>query len=304
MVRSKETLVIIVSWNSKLELRKSLPKVIKMQGSFDVLVVDNDSVDDTREFLKNNFPTVKVMNSGGNLGYAGGNNVGFNYAIKHGYRYVFVVGPDVYVHNDCLVELLAALRKKKKVASASPKIYYSKPKNTIWYAGSWMDWNTGAAMIRGYREQDTGKYNKNESTDGIIGAAMLIRVEVLKKNGLLDERFFMYCEETDLSLRMKEAGYLNLYVPKALAVHNVSASSGGEGNAFQIYYYTRNTLLLVEKHNRTMIEKVKRHLLRTARTEMFEGLKHLKWGSISVGRARLKGIKDYNLQQLGRRHVK
>jgi len=299
--KNRETLVIIVSWNSRGEISRSLPKILNMNGSFDVLVVDNNSSDDTREFIQSNYSKVKVINSGDNLGYAGGNNVGFKYAIQQGYKNVFVVGPDVYVEKNCFVELLSSIGSKPKVATASPKIYYSKPKRTIWYAGSWMDWSSGAAMIRGYREIDRGEYDRSEATDGIIGAAMLLKVNVLNKVGFLDERFFMYCEETDLSLRIQEAGFVNMYVPRALAIHNVSASTGGEGNAFQIYYYTRNTLLLVEKHNKIMIEKVRNHLSETAQTEIFEGLKHFSWARVRVGFARLRGIRDYKLRNFGRR---
>jgi GT2 family glycosyltransferase len=126
---------------------------------------------------------------------------------------------------------------------------YFKPPDRIWYAGGSFNIWKGIASHRGSQEVDRGLYNSTEEVTFITGCAFLIKAEVIRKIGLLDECFFYTCEDTDWSIRSLNAGYKAMYVPSSVIWHKESMDvKRNAGKAFRDFYNVRNSLLLVRRH--------------------------------------------------------
>ena len=106
-----------------------------------------------------------------------------------------------------------------------------------------MDWGNIIGHNRGVDEVDKGQYNKIEETELATGCCMLIKKDVLEKIGSFDDRYFLYYEDADLSIRAKKRGFKIVYVPKSVIWHKNAGSVGGSGSALQDYYITRNRLI-------------------------------------------------------------
>jgi len=249
--------IIVLNWNRQkdtLDCLKSIRKLTVGDYILETIVVDNGSTE--KLALKN----VKVISNRENLGFAGGNNVGIKYALENGADYVLVLNNDTLVDRNLVMELLKVARKYKDFGAASPKIYFaggfeyhkdrykkSQLSKVIWYAGGKIDWDNVYGKTRGVDEVDTGDYDSIEETDFATGTCLFMTKYSLKKTGLFDEKYFMYYEDTDLSVRMKEKGLKVLYVPNALVWHKVAQSSG-VGSELNDYFISRNRLLFGIRH--------------------------------------------------------
>lgn len=256
--------VVIVNYNSPDYTKKclaSLSKSIKTDLNFNVLVVDNGS----KEVFKipkeyQSFAT--VLRSESNLGFTGGNNMGIQHAIEaFDSEFVFLLNDDTEVDEKCLKFLTKRMLADPKIGAICPKIYFGKGQefhkpdynrndlgNIIWYAGGSMDWQHLAAFHIGVDEVDRGQFDKLESSDFATGCAIMIRRELLEKTGGFDERYFLYFEDVDLSLKIASAGYQIGFEPKAKVWHINAGSSGGSGSRLHQYYQTRNRFLLAFMH--------------------------------------------------------
>lgn len=241
--------IIILTINSKNMLLNMLENVSKLQ-TFDLeatcIVVDNGSTDGTKDIATNyKVPNMKYkfIETGKNLGFAGGNNVGIRQSLKSKSDYTVIVNDDVVMQKDFLLKMVKFMEENPKTGIASPKIYFTKDgKEVIWYAGGNIDWNNIYASHRGVDEVDNGQYNKSISTDSASGACMIINNGVFKKVGLLDEGFYLYWEDADFSQRVKRSGFEVVYAPVTYIWHKVSASGGGIGSKSNDYFLVRNRL--------------------------------------------------------------
>lgn len=247
-MKKHSVLAVVLCYNSSKYIDACI-KALYKTGRVDILVIDNASTDETVTTLRNIQTKYKfqLKCQDANLGYAGGNNIGLRYAMKNDYEFAFIVNPDVIPNRLALDELVETLRKNKKIAAASPLITYAD-KKTIWYAGARIHPDRFEPSIEAYRHPLSSIADRGlREVDSLIGAAMLIRISTLSRVGLMDERYFLYCEETDWSLLFKQEGYTLICNRNAVMLHDVSSSTGGEGSILQIYYYTRNILLLCSK---------------------------------------------------------
>jgi GT2 family glycosyltransferase len=197
---------------------------------------------------------IVVDNSKDNTGYSGGNNKGIRQALAGGAEAVLILNDDTKIEKSALAEMIAAL-KDKQAGMVASKIYfypgfeYHKDRynlkergKVIWYAGGLIDWNNCLGVHRGVDEVDNGQYDRKEETGFATGCAVLIKKEVFEKTGLYDERYFLYLEDLDLSVRVKNSGFKIIYQPKAVIWHK-NAQSGGFGSGIHDYFFTRNRLL-------------------------------------------------------------
>jgi GT2 family glycosyltransferase len=255
----KENIAIIVlNWNGKQDTLECLESIRKIDyQNFDVIVVDNGSCDDSVQSIRNKFPEVNVLETGKNLGYAGGNNYGLRYAIKSGADYILLLNNDIIVGSQLLKNFVQAAHRIPHWGMLTAKIYYFSHPNKIWYAGARRIKHTANFMHLGKGCIDNGKdYSSMVETDYACGCALFLRTSLLKKIGLFDERFFLTYEETDLSYRTKALGYKCYLVPEAKVWHKVSVSFGGEHSPLFIYFLTRNSLLWAEIHL-SLIERIR-----------------------------------------------
>lgn len=250
--------IILVNWNGKDDTLACLAslKVLSPQSSvFSTIVVDNGSTDNSVEVIRREFPDVEVIETGKNLGFTGGNNIGIRRALEAGADFVWLLNNDTTADKNALTALIDAFADRR-VGIAGSKIYFApghefhKEKyqkkeqgKVLWYAGGLIDWKNMYASHRGVDEVDNGQYDRTQETSFVTGCSMMVRKDVFEKIGLLDEKLFAYLEDLDFCLRAKQMGYALFYVPQSILWHK-NASSSGVGSDTHQYYMTRNRLIV------------------------------------------------------------
>lgn len=256
----KHVAISLLNFNGKkntLDCLESLRNIKRDNFKLTIVVVDNGSKEDVdlKSGTIGNIPIVVIRNSE-NLGFSGGHNVAIKYAFENGADYVLILNNDTYADRDFLMELLKIAERDSSVGILVPKIYfasgfefhkdrYSEKERgkVIWYAGGEMDWANVIGQNRGVDAVDIGQFDKTEETELATGCCMLIKREVLEKIGLFDDKYFLYYEDADLTMRVKKNGFKIVYIPKSIIWHKNAVSAGGSGSMLQDYYITRNRLL-------------------------------------------------------------
>jgi hypothetical protein len=220
-------LIVIVNYNGKHLLKKNLASVVNTEyETFDIVVVDNGSTDGSIEFLKKEFPSVMIIDSGENLGFGRGNNLGVE---KHpNYDAYLFLNNDVSVPSNWLSDLVKILSSSKEIGAVGPKVLFSKDggkgEGVINSAGIDVDRHF-MAYDRYCEEKDDKKYSNVEEVDALMGGAFLVKKEVFNKLGGFNPRMFLYYEDIDLSLRIRDLGYKLYYVGTSEVYHDHMASS-------------------------------------------------------------------------------
>jgi GT2 family glycosyltransferase len=253
--------IIILAFNGislTLDVLNDLVKLDLTGINAEAIVVDNASTDDTvarlKDFRLPNMP-FRLLENKVNLGFAGGNNVGIDVAVKEGADYVLLLNNDVILPKDVAKVMVATADQDKRIGAVAPKMYFAKGyefhkdkyKNNdlgkvIWYAGGILNINNVYSEHRGVDEVDRGQYDRQEETDFANGACVLLRAKALKEVGYLKENYFLYWEDVELSQRMKSAGWKIIYTPKTFLWHKVSVAAGGPGGETNDYFLSRNRL--------------------------------------------------------------
>ena len=236
--------VVILNYKLKNDTLESVYSVLQSDYSgIEVIVVDNNSADGLGDELKK-IKGVKFIQTGSNLGYTGGNNIGIKQALNDGNDFVFILNPDATVAKDTIRNLLD-VAEKLNGDIVGPKILFND-KKTIWYAGGIIDRENVLGKHIGLDQLDKGQFDKVSETDFVTGAAILIRRQVFDRIGFFDERYFLYLEEVDFAFRAKKVGFKILYQPKAIVFHK-NAQSTILGSPLQDYFISRNRLLFAFK---------------------------------------------------------
>jgi GT2 family glycosyltransferase len=249
----KTLTTVVLNWNGAADtvaLLSSLERSrVPLGWRLRTLVVDNASTDGSPEKITAAYPSVEMIRNPSNLRFAGGNNPGIRHALESGADAVMLLNNDTEVDPAMIERLLLALEQDPSAGAASPLVYFGPPSNRIWYAGGrLMPW-LGHASHRGLRERDEGQYRAVEPTGYLTGCCLLATAAAWKRVGLLDERYFIYAEDADWSLRARAAGFRLLFVPTARLWHKVSASTGA-ASPFKIYQRLRANLTLFGTHAR------------------------------------------------------
>ena len=299
----RNVFVSIINFNGRENTLACLDSIKKTNISdfkLNIVVIDNGSKEKlnlTQDYL-GSIP-LKIIVKEKNLGFTGGHNVGINYALSKNADYVLVLNNDVIVDPNLISQLIKTLDKNSRYAVASPKIYFapgfeyhkdgykqSEKGNVIWYAGGQMDWKNMIAKHRGVDEVDKGQYQQMEETDFATGACFLINREMLERVGFFDDKYFLYYEDSDLSQRIRRAGYKIIHAPDAVLWHRNAAAAGGSGSPLQDYYISRNRLLFGLRYAS----------LRSKTALIKESIRLLV-----IGREwQKKGIRDFYLRRFGR----
>ncbi len=299
----KKIFISTINYNSQpetLDCLDSLNQINQKDIDVEVVVLDNNSKNplqvDISKFAQ---LSIHLLISSVNLGFAAGHNKNISYALGHGADYVLILNNDTTVDKNFLQEMLKAFTTHNKVGMVAPKIYFypgdeyhkdrysqSQLGQVIWYAGGKIDWKNVLSSHRGVDEVDQGQYEKVISTDFATGACVLISRQVLEKTGGFDEKYFLYLEDSDLSMRVKKLGYAIIYDPAAKIWHKNAKSTGGSGSELQDYFISRNRLLFGMKYA-------------SMRSKM--ALMRESWKLLRTGRKwQRTGIKDYFLRKFGK----
>ncbi|MFZ5845083.1 MAG: glycosyltransferase, partial [Patescibacteria group bacterium] len=214
------------------------------------------STNDSVVVIKKAHPWVTLIETGTNLGFTGGNNVGIKKALNDGADFVWLLNNDTIVDKKAL-SILAPFQKDPRVGVAGGKIYFApgfefhhdryRPRErgrVIWFAGGQVDWANMYVSHRGVDEVDRGQYDQITETPFITGCSMMVARQVFDRVGLLDDKFYLYLEDFDFCRRASRVGFKLLYVPTSVIWHVNAGSSGGAGNPLHEYYLTRNRLLV------------------------------------------------------------
>lgn len=240
----KKVAVVILNFKLKDQTIKTVKSAQDSSyQELQVIVVDNNSKDGIEEDIQK-LNGVDFIQSGDNLGYAGGNNLGIKRALDLGSELIFILNPDTTLEKESIDKLVEGL-ERNEAGIVCPKIYFTDSKK-IWFAGGKLDILNVLGSHRGVNEKDEGQYDKEEETDFATGAAILIKKQVLQKVGLLDDRYFLYYEDSDICFRAKKAGFKIMYIPKAVVFHK-NAQATGLGSSLQDYFITRNRMLFASK---------------------------------------------------------
>ncbi len=276
-MRKLKVFIIVLNYNGGDDLKRCLDSVYKLNyPNFEVVVVDNDSDDDSFEKARRRFRKFHFIKNSRNLGFSAGNNVAIKWALEKMADYVFLLNNDAVVEKNVLSKLVEVMEGDEKMGIVSPVIYEGDGKK-IWFAGGKINWwkmrtchrtfKSGALLSRDCfckhnifsrlsLSADSSKKNyvcKNnllgeskilKNTDYITGCAILVRREVFAEIGLLDEDFFLYYEDADFSWRARRAKF-DLGVVVDAKVHHFEKSSE---NPEKIYWLVLSGILFFKKN--------------------------------------------------------
>ena len=244
MVMTKKVSLIIPNWNGLDFLKVCLPSLLKQSyQNFGIIIVDNGSTDNSVEFIKKNYPQIKIYQFRENRGFCQAINAGINLASG---EYIFLLNNDTEVEVNCLSELVKTANKNTAAGFFATKMIYFDRRDIINDTGDIFS-IYGLAHQRGKEEIDQGRYDKEEYVFGACAGATLYRKSMLEEIGLLDEDFFAYLEDIDLSFRAQLAGYKCLYVPTAIVYH-VDGGTSKKVDDLPRYHTLRNSLFVITKN--------------------------------------------------------
>ncbi len=243
--------VVILNWNGKKFLKQFLPSVVASNyPNADIYIADNASTDTSVEYIRQNFPEVKIILNSGNLGFAGGYNEALS---KIEADYFVLLNQDVEVTSNWIQPVIKEMEKDHQIAACQPKLRAFHHKDFFEYAGAaggWID-RYGYPFCRGRVfktvEKDKGQYDHEQTAFWASGAALFIRAHLYQEAGGLDENFFAHMEEIDLCWRLQRMGYKIAVCPQA-TVYHVGGGSLPQGNPRKVYLNFRNNLIMLYKN--------------------------------------------------------
>ena len=289
---NKLIFIILVNWNGWQDTVECVDSCRKLTyKACRVLIVDNGSTDNSEEILSKRFPDIEIIQTGSNLGFAGGNNVGINYALSQGADGVWLLNNDTIADPDALSELVNVAESAGDVGIVGSKIFYFNDPKLLWFAGGRIFYPTANCEHIGQSKEDDGSYDLIVEVDYITGCSLLITRKAVESAGLMDERFFLLFEEADWNVRVRRNGFKILYAPSSVVWHKVSRSFGGYSPKY-FYYLFRNSLLFTIKHNPLFLPVVIIKRLK-------EVLVFYKKGSNELGKAGIKGVSDFCAGKFG-----
>ncbi|MDP9954609.1 GT2 family glycosyltransferase [Epilithonimonas hungarica] len=198
----------------------------------------------TNKYSIKNYDHIKNEN---NVGVAKGNNQGIEKALKDSSEYILLLNNDIEFDQQNLLGGLYAHANRNDEKIIIPKIFYSGT-NKIWMAGGTMLENRGYGIHIGDGKEDSGQYNKQTYFTYAPTCFMLIHKSVFEKTGLMDEKYFVYYDDTDFVYRALKKGFRILYLPEFIIQHRVAYSTGGSESLFSIYYCNRNRMYFILKN--------------------------------------------------------
>ncbi len=240
--------VVVLNWNGTDDTLECLNSLVQVDyPAYEIVVVDNGSRVSPRPRIVAQFPSVTYLETGVNLGYAGGNNVGIRYALSAGHEYVFVLNNDTAVEPDVLRRAVAVAETDPAIGVLGVQIMSWEDPALTWIAYGEVTYRQGLVRLIGYLSRKP--YEEQKDVPWVPGTAMLLRRRALETVGLFDEEFFAYHEDVDWCTAAREHGFRVVYAPVARIYHKGHRSSGGKGHVtLRQYLAGRNMVLYVRKH--------------------------------------------------------
>ncbi len=303
MMTNPTVSIIVLNYNSRedtLDCLRSLEHLT--YPSVQIIAVDNGSTDGSVPAIRAAYPNITLIDTGKNLGFTGGNNVGIKYALDHGADYVMLLNNDTIIAPDMIDLMIEPMENDPTIGVSGPTIYYYDAPDTIWSAGGVIDWKRGITSMVGLNQEDKAQFGfKPIPVDFVTGCAILARRAVWEGVGLLDDKFFMYYEETEWCVRATRAGYKIVHVPSAMMWHKISLEA--RATSPRTYYYmTRNRLLFLSNTHASLQTwcytgvELGRTLLSWSLRPKWQDRRHLR-GTM------LRAIRDFSTGRFGQMMV-
>ncbi len=243
--------VVILNWNGRKFLEDFLPGVIRCSQPFaEIYVADNDSSDDSVDFLKSHFPEVKIIQNDFNGGFAKGYNVALKQITAD---YFVLLNSDIEVTENWIQPVVQLMESDPKIIACQPKLRSYHERNKFEYAGAaggFID-KYGYPFCRGRLfqslEEDTGQYDDVAEVFWATGACMFVRAVEFIRMGGFDERFFAHMEEIDFCWRAKNKGFKIMYCPDSVVYH-VGGGTLPKRSWRKTYLNIRNNNIMIYKN--------------------------------------------------------
>ena len=241
--------IITINYNSaanSIKLLESLKN--QTSNNFEIIVVDNNS-DDVEKLMdyQTSETNIIYIKNDRNLGYSGGNNVGIKKALENGADWVLLLNNDTWVESSFIEHLKANLGDKEGLPVQTGIVGLAIDEGSRSVLAGQIEWPKPTLL-----HLTTLKVVRSKSVDNlyVIGGAMAIHKDVFENIGFLDENYFLYFEDADLSQRAKKSKFSVKFQPFSTIWHKNAASTGGSGSKLQDYFITRNRLLFGFKYAR------------------------------------------------------
>lgn len=263
----QSTWLVVLNWNGRDDTLELLDSLAGEPAT--VLLVDNASDDGTLEAVSSRFPDVQTLQTGANLGYAGGNNVGIAHAIANGAEIIGVLNNDTVVEPGFLAPLVATLGDSGKIA-VSPDIRYAETPDVSWFRGSRIDLRTGWPHHLAPGEQPAGAAPFESPV--LTGCCIVASASTWQNVGTFDDGMFLMFEDSDWSRRAAGKGVRLLVVPESRIRHKVSRSFTGSAELLGSFYFARNGTVFAWRRlgRRATIRFVWRQIIRPSIRRMFD----------------------------------
>jgi hypothetical protein len=243
--------VVILNWNGKRFLEKFLPFLVKYNSSYaEIIIADNASSDDSVEFLKTNYPELRIILNKENGGFAKGYNDALSQVDA---EYYVLLNSDIEVTESWIDPVIKLMDGDRNIAACQPKICSYSSRDEFEYAGAaggFID-KYGYPFCRGRifqeLEKDNGQYNNAVEIFWATGACMFVRAEIFHKLGGLDNDFFAHMEEIDFCWRLKNQGYKIMFCPESVIYH-IGGGTLPKNNPRKTYLNFRNNFYLLYKN--------------------------------------------------------
>jgi hypothetical protein len=243
--------VVTVTYNSSAVLPEFLHSLEQQtHQDFQVYAVDNASHDDSLDQLRRwGDPRLFLTSNADNVGVAAGNNQGIRAALDDGCEYVLLLNNDVVFGSDLFQQLQYGMAEHR-CTMTTPLIYFCEPHDVIWCAGGYFQPKLAFRNLHyAENQRDVGQCNSARAVTYAPTCCVLVRREVFSRIGLMDERYFVYSDDTDFMLRAWRAGESLWFLPKAKLWHKVNSLTG-TASAFSMRYGVRNRAFFIAKHVR------------------------------------------------------
>ncbi len=298
----KKVGIVVLNWNS---WRETMDCVNSVQGleypDYSLYIVDNASDDCSEQTLRAWKPTLRIIQSGGNLGWAGGNNVGIRVARAEGCHHIYLLNSDATVRSDTLSLLVEAAMCPNAAAVGSLVVSEADP-HWVEFGGCYVDPRTHFPRQIHCTLDEMDRASGPQPIIAVKGCSMLLTEVALERVGLLAEDYFLNYDEVDWCYRASALGMSHYFVPAAVVAHKGAVSFQGTTGPLYRYFIVRNRLLFAHRHlGRSEQWSAWRAALWELRSTLFptESPRQSLSRRLMLLRSIWLGMRDYSLSRYG-----
>lgn len=288
--------VIVPFFKDLNDLKECILSLLKSDYPiYEVIIIDNGSEEGGVEKIIDLSPSIKILREDENKGFSAAVNRGMQLSGDES-DLLWIINSDIVLEKDSMRALVETFEKDDSVGIAGSRLYSYDDKEILLGCGGSIDWKGLFCYHRGCGEKDLGQYDLAEDVDYIPGCSLMIRKRVIEDVGQFDKRFFMYFEDVDICVRMKQGGYRVVYVPASRVFHKERSFEIGRGHSKLFsYYIVRNSLYFFRTYGKIKPFNFIKWLFINLRSNAT---------SISKLIYCLRGIVDFFLGKTGRSCVK